>query len=300
MTAPMSAEEKFFADLATSLQDLTERQASFKSILYGNSGVGKTVLSLQIAQHITPEEKWILYIDSGEGWVSLNNHPALKSRVKRWTDVRLSMLEKIAVGIQNQVAPFDTVGTVVIDEHSTIYDNDLRAVTKSKAARENGKDPDTPTWPDMNTAKNRTVDLLAKYIRLDDVNVILIAHERSDKDNLQREVISPSYQPKVGKNLREIVHLVGHLTADEQTSENGEVAYVRQVQVHPTTRIVAKTRVGGFHTTRVSPRQLVVGIKEWLGGERETTPDEEVKKTSEETAVETTDEAEPGLIDELI
>jgi ABC-type phosphonate transport system ATPase subunit len=54
-----------------------------KILLYGQSGVGKTVEAMELAQRCTPDDKRILYIDTGEGWVSLLNHPQLMRRTTR-------------------------------------------------------------------------------------------------------------------------------------------------------------------------------------------------------------------------
>lgn len=297
----MTAEEKFFFDLEEKLQDLVERKASFKGIIYGPSGVGKTVLSLQIAQSVVPADKWILYIDSAEGWVSLNNHPRLKNRVMRWTDTRISQLDALVTAITSRAGKFASVGAVIIDEHSSIYDSDLAAITRANAAREQGKDPDTPKWPDMNTAKNRTMNLMGRFIKLEDVHVILLAHDRRDEDNLKRQVISPSYMPKTGKDMRGIVHFVGYMTADEETREDGGINYRREIQVHPTNRVVAKTRIGGFSSIRISPKELVTGIQEWLGGKRETIDKQEVVQEPETSTAENTDEvSNDEIVEELL
>lgn len=289
----------FMEVLEEQLQDLEGKNASFKAILYGTSGVGKTVASLQIAQYLTDPEKIILYIDSGEGWVSTQNHPSLQKRVKRWTDVRVPVLEKIAEGIENKQGSLAKVGCVIFDEHSSITDEDLMKITRKRAEVDKTKDPDDPKWPDMSTAKNRTVSYTNKFIKLENVHIILIAHERKDEDNLKRQVFGPSYMPATSKALREKVHLVGRLTADEVNTEEGATEYIREVQVWPTKQAQAKTRIGGFNSIRVSVKDLVVAVKEWLSGTRESLEQQEIKPDPEEENVhvaEATDELQEEVV----
>lgn len=298
MSEGKSKEESFLEELANKLQSLEQNNASLKAIIYGSMGVGKTVAVMQIAQTLTPKGKGILYIDSAEGWVSLQNHPELKKRVKRWTDTEISTLKKIAYGIKYSISPWDKFGTIIIDEHSSITDEDLANITKQRAVVDKSKDPDDPKWPDMSTAKNRTLDYTGKFIKLDNVNVLMVAHERIDEDNLKRKVTSPSYMPATGKALYGLVHLVGRMTADESPSENSEkVDYTREVQVHPTNRNLCKTRIGGFSSIRVSVPELIRATKEWLQGEREVQETQEIKKDPKEN-VQTADELSDELLGE--
>ena len=111
-----SAEQAWLNSLMDRMTDLNTARACLNLLLYGDSGVGKTVASVQIAQHLTPKEKNILYIDSGEGWVSLQNHPKLLSRVHRMTLSKSGQLEDIANAIQKKMGFFGTVGAVIVDE----------------------------------------------------------------------------------------------------------------------------------------------------------------------------------------
>lgn len=282
MTSPQSL-EKFLESLEESLQDLEGKNASLKAIIYGSQGVGKTVAALQIAQLLTPQDKIILYIDSAEGWTSLQNFPPLKKRVKRLTDSRVSTLNAVSNAIKAKQGIFGQVGAVIIDEHTSVFDNDLNAVTRSRAAASPGeKDPDTPSWPDRNTAKNRAISSVGELVRMEDVHLILLGHERSDKDHLERPVKSPAYTPAAVDALCGLVHVVAHMTADERSGNDGAALYERALQVHPTALTIAKTRIGGM-PLRVTVKDLIQYATEWLSGERDTAPiQQEPPQTQEE------------------
>ena len=290
-----SNEKRYVKDLMARMASMDQAQASLKLLLYGDSGVGKTVEAMHIAQAITPAQKVILYIDSAEGWVSLNNFPVLKRRTQRMTLTRSSMIEDIGNAISERAGIFGQVGCIVIDEHSSIADYDLLAVAKSRAgADSSSKDPDQPTQPDMGVTTNRIFKFTSGIIALPDVHVILVTHERIDKDNLGKTRTAPSYMPVLSKRMRELVHIVGRMTADIIVDREGKQSYKRQIQVQPTLKIVAKTRVGGL-PVQVTANELITATKEWLGGSRPTqetqvlAKDEGVEVIAEIIADEVTD-----------
>jgi hypothetical protein len=226
-------------------------------------------MGMLLAQRITPDHKTILYVDSAEGWVSLENHPQLKKRTLFMPYTNFRAFEAIANAHIADKAPWGNVGCIVLDEASSMATSDLDAVVRQKASENAGKDPDTPTQPDYNTSTNRVRKYLGELIKLQDVHVILISHVRKDKDNMSRETIGPNFLPKLSIHLRGTQHLVAYMSGDEMTNEEGGTRYVRTFQVHPTTRIIAKTRIGGLEPV-VTANDLIKKVKEWLDGKEET------------------------------
>lgn len=263
-----SNQKAFLNQLHNSLETLDQKHTSFKGMIYGDSGVGKTVSSMALTQAITPSDKSILYIDSAEGWVSLDNHKSLKVRTNYVKFQQFEIFEALAAAIRDGIKPWDTIGTVVLDEHSSMAIDDLDEVVLFRSKTNAGKDPDTPVMPDYNTNTNRTRKYLADLIQLPHFNVILTAHQRSDKDNMQREKIGPNYLPKLSSTIRGMLHLVAYMTADIDKEEK---VVVRKFQCHPTTRIVAKTRIGGLPPV-TTLRELANVVNEWLLGDHPTEP----------------------------
>jgi hypothetical protein len=180
------------------------------------------------------------------------------------------MMEDIFNAIRAQEGVFANVGCVIIDEHSSIADYDLLAVAKSRAGADSSdKDPDQPTQPDMGVTTNRIFKFTSGLMSLSDVHVILVAHQRIDKDNLGKVRTAPSYMPMLNSRMRGLAHIVGYMTADVVTDREGKITYKRSIQVQPTTKIVAKTRIGGL-PVQVTPNELIKAAKEWLGGTRPT------------------------------
>jgi len=268
--APSTAQ--WLAMLEQNLEDLENYQhgRAFKALFYGASGVGKTVQAIAIAQAITSHNKTILYLDSGNGWVSLDNHPELKTRVNRIQIGLITTLEGVANLIQRKAGSFGTVGCVIVDEYSTIVDNDLSMIVSERAKKDDNKDPDTATQPDYNTSKSRGVKYANQLFLLGDVHVILVAHERQDKDSRNILTISPLFNPKLGARLREAVHLVTYLSIKEVRREGDATKKdsKRVFQVHPSTTIVAKTRIGGLQP-EVDYDTLKARLVKWVGEKQE-------------------------------
>lgn len=253
------------------MESLTDSQPNFKGLIYGVSGVGKTVAAIQIAQEITPPDKTIQYIDTAQGWVSLMNHRELiTDRVKRMKYINLMQIEALVRAMKLGEEEFAQIGTVVFDESTSAADTALDEVLKYRASQDRAKDPDTPTQPDYNTTTNRVRKTFNELLTLEGVNVIFVAHARKDKDNRNVEVVSPSFLPKLGQKIKQPLHLIAHLSGNEIDQK-----YVRIFQVHPTRTIDAKCRIGGL-PPQVEYPLLITQLKGWLVGNVKTEQETEL------------------------
>lgn len=273
MAKPTPAE--LMQALLDSMQDLTDATANVKTMIYGESGVGKTVLAMDLAQHVTPDGKRILFLDTYEGWVSLLNHPNLKRRSARMKYQGLSQIDLLIQAMQADT-PFADIGTIVVDEVSSIAKKDLDNVLATRAAKDPSKDRDVATQPDMgaNTERMRRTfgDLLAM-----DINVILVSHIREDADaRTGVKTIRPGMMPKMSVTIREQLHDVVYMIADEVRDDEGQVTYLRSLQVLPTRSVVAKTRVGGLEL-HVSPANYITAVGEWMRGDRDSLDPETIE-----------------------
>lgn len=257
------------AALLAKRESLNEKHANAKILVYGESGVGKTVETMKIAQAITPKGKTIEFIDFLEGWVSLLNHEGLTERTSRQQFEGLSQLEYLGKAIIAKVPPFDKVGTVIVDELSAMSKSDLDVVLKSRAAKDASKDPSVPTQPDFYSNTERTRRSITTLLSAD-VNVLVVAHTREDKLNNGRVMTRPAFMPAFSELFRQMMHLVTCLSATEFTDpEDGSTDFRRTFQVHPTQSVSAKTRIGGL-PVNVTSDVLIAAIIEWMKGKRPT------------------------------
>jgi hypothetical protein len=270
---PEGIDPRYLASLIELRQDLSELHPYFKACVYGDSGFGKTVWAMKLAQAITPPDKTIEFVDHMEGWVSLANHEGLRNRAHRQQYTGFSQVEFLALCIEKGVAPFDTVGTVILDEFSSMTYNDLDILVKAQRK-------DTPEWPEYYAGQERARRCLEKLLKLN-INVIAVAHIREDRLSSGTIVTRPKFVPGFNEIFRQMMHLVTHLTAEEFTMDDGTQDYRRSFQVHPTKRVNAKTRVGHLRPI-VDGDFLIEAIQEWMMGERESNVTDVIVKDNDD------------------
>lgn len=262
--------------MASALEDLKARMLGFDDIatdlrmmIYGDSGQGKTIFAMQMAQAITPAGRGILFLDARNGWVSLSNpeHETLRARTKRLRVYDLRELSGIAEWIRDGVDIFGFISTVVIDEASTFASDDLAHVYNKNRGIPDGAIPeDVPEYKDYKQALARYRAILDLYESIDGLSIIQVSHQREDKieDKIK---LSPKFNPELGKSVRESQHVVAYLTSKLVTRVNdveNEAQFERTLQVHPSPLVVAKSRIGGL-PARVSPEYLIDATVDWLG-----------------------------------
>jgi Cdc6-like AAA superfamily ATPase len=244
------------------MEDLSAAHPSFKALIYGLSGVGKTVGAVSMAQEITSSYKKILYLDTAEGWVSLQNHPELKERVVRMRYINLNQVDALVKALREKQDEFAEYKTVIWDEATSAADKALDDIVAFRASMDPSKSTDMPTQPDYGAVTNVFRKSLTELLAVLDLNVILVGHTRLDKDDRNVEVTKPNFLPKLGQKVKQPLHLIANLSGNEID----EKTYRRIYQVHPTRRIDAKTRIGGLDP-QVSYEELISKIKGWMGGD---------------------------------
>lgn len=246
-------------------------------LLYGDSGSGKSVLSMRIAQRITPPGQSIVYVDTSEGWVSLKNHPpALRDRTILVEYQGYSQLETLVEGIawakqhpgqQDVMKRWENVGCVLIDEFSVAIRNDLNFMTKARAESpegvKEGKDPYAPMWPDMRHSTHKTSTIERALLGLN-LHTIFTCHERIDKDKNGVTKTTMSLMRETREYVKEPLHLVGRVSADivPGATDTGNL-YRRSVQCHPSKTVDAKSRIGNLQISE-SFNSLIDKLGNWL------------------------------------
>lgn len=257
--ATRKSPQELLADLNSSITDLDDLKTMGKFLLYGVSGVGKTVEAQQLAQLVTPEDKQILYVDTGEGWVSLKNHPQLKRRTKRMTYQGLAQIELLVDAIKAKVTGYDNYGTLVFDEFSTSAKQFLHVVLDANSVESLTEAPEFKHWGILSRNIERT---LWKLLELKEThNLIFIAHERvAVNKGISQQ--APAFMASIEASVKENMHVVARMTA-EVTNKEGAPQYVRKLQVHPTKLVVAKSRIGKLDIL-VTPDAFNRRLVEWL------------------------------------
>lgn len=250
--------------LEADIFDFKKKVAPFYGLLYGWPGSGKTVMAMQIAQALTPIEKSIILIDASTGWVTLYNHPELQDRANGVTFKNFEQIRQYAAALGAGAGTFRNVGTVVFDELSVITASILNSVAETReASATNRLEPGALDQRDYGITQNMLRRLLFDFTKVPGLHIIATAHERRDKLNKEAVKFSPAFPPGAwGLDIARLFHIVGRTTAEIYIQPGKPDSYIRQVQVHGTNTVEAKSRVGGLKP-RVSPPELIKRIKEW-------------------------------------
>lgn len=272
----MPTKAELLQELLNSMKDpLAEETQNVTGIIYGDNGGGKTVTAVKLAQAIVgfhggnkndPANPDIIFVDAVNAWRSLKNHRNILQGVKRIPYAGKEQLETIVEAIQWRPDGFKNAKVIILDEMSSMTDRDGDTVLAARSRADASKDPDVLTQPDMGATTERMRRVVINLLR-QDISIIFVAHMREDEDKAKGyKIIRPRFMPKFSGTIREGLDFVAFMSAVEDGREGETIKYRRQLQVHPTKTIVAKTRVGGLNLTE-SPDSFVSGVIKWLKGD---------------------------------
>ena len=273
-----TANEQLEALLNSMGDPLADKSQNVTGIIYGDNGGGKTITAIKLAKAIleanrrTPED-YVLFIDAVNAWRSLKNHPELHGGIirapyegKSQLDILNVALDAVAAGGKNPLLEkFKRIRVVILDEASSMTDQDGDVVLAAGAAKDDDKDPDILTQPDMGKTTERMRRTITKLLK-QDISVIMVCHQRQDEDKaVGYKVTRPRFMPKFSGTVREGLDFVAHMSAAPEHKE-GSIGYARKLQCNPTKTVVAKTRVGGLGLY-VTPDVFVPTVVKWMKGE---------------------------------
>lgn len=256
-------------DMANPVVDLTQHVTG---IIYGESGGGKTILALELAQRIRKMYGGkILFVDAVNAWRSVKNHPSLQEGLVRVPYKGKEQLDTIASALEYRPEGFEDITVVILDEMSSMTDKDGDVVLKARSAADSNKDPDVLTQPDMGATTERMRRTVGNLLKQTNVSIIFVSHQRDDEDkNVGYKKIRPRFMPKFSGTIREALDFVVYMAAEPRGSGES-TTYSRTIQAHPTRTVVAKTRVGGLRVIN-SPEVFIDAVEKWL---REDRPQED-------------------------
>lgn len=269
MTKPVAK----LANIMKRMADLDHQEVEkeFIGLFYGSHGVGKTSAAQALAQKLRGDGK-VLFLDSADGWVSLDNIPALKRNTTLLQVSDPRELMSIANALKTRAKGFEEFSVVVLDEVSSWFTDVLHSYV-----REVTNTPDDQDLPEIEGSMYAApqaafLNLIKTFHKTTGLHVIMVAHEqdRAIKGEKGASKITPSLSPKLMAGLAQISHIVARFEARKDPKANG--GYRREAQVLPTRYVEAKTRINGFDV-KVDAVAMVKRISEWVTDSRSMAED---------------------------
>ena len=222
--------------------DITAQDEYLKILIYGDPGVGKTVFTAT-----APD--WLM-VNIEKGGKVLKNHRELIGENCQGLEYKsIYQLEQLLKYLKADAEPLRKFKTVVIDSFSELQKRDLDEIVAIEAAKDASRNKFLPIGPDYNI-NTEHMRVIASNLRDLDRHVIVTCHVKEEKDGDTGAILRrPNLTPKLAGTLAGIFDLVGYYAR----SVGPDGAEVRTLQVQPTARVVAKTRIGGLPAVLENP-----------------------------------------------
>lgn len=221
------------------IQPLTERQDFLNVLVYGESGVGKTVFA-------STAPRPILWLESEGGTHSIGDKKGIDVvRVEGLTDYRQVL--------QHLTANQDAYKSVVIDSFSETQAAILKDIMRAAVKADPGRDEFAPLFSEWGRLTGIMREIARAYRDLP-MNTVITALTREDKDDLTGRIkVGPRLSPALSGELPGFMDAVVYLytttlkkgEVDEkgvEVAEKGEPTIVRNGLLKPTGKYAAKLR----------------------------------------------------------
>jgi hypothetical protein len=320
---PDAPEPFSVVDLLKSMSSLEDKtRPAFVGGFFGDPGTRKTTRTMEVAQAITPQDKKILYIYTGQGWSTLQNFPELKRRVTAMPYIRREQLETLFATLMNPAMKEKlNFGAIVFDEINRMQDMDTDKLTQHRAHLVNSaprkakdkfgqdvyKDPWTPEWPEYNTTKVKMIGLINDALTLEDMHFFFVCHTRFQKGT---GMIEPDFPEKTGAAFISMVHSL-YYCKKVDVMEGGKLVTKYPIELDGTAQTVSKNRIGGLPNEVSSTKEIVDAYNKWGNVEKASvgtgiateepikTTVESPKPTGTEESVSATAEIESSSVDPI-
>lgn len=220
-----------------SAKTVAESEPYVRALVYGDPGTGKTVFAAKFPKPFI--------IDVENGTSSLRNHDEL-SGVKVHNLGKFDEMQEIFNDFRSGGGmEFETV---VIDSLSALQQKHLAEVIE----RDKSRDSKVPTLLDY---KANTAVMQRLLIAFRDLpkNLVITAHSTFDKDdNDGRMYIRPDVTPRLSQTVVGLLDVIGWMHTGE-----GEKEGKQYLQIRPSRKVVAKTRIGGLEPIIEAPDPTV-------------------------------------------
>lgn len=214
------------------IERLAERDKHIKMLVYGESGVGKTVLA-------SSAPRPILWIESEGGTNSIADPEGIDV-------IRVQSLETYREALRFlRSDEGKKYQTVVLDSFTETQASVLKEIMVAVSERDENRDEFTPQFQDY----QRLVGVMREIVRgFRDLpmHVVFTALTREDKDDMTgRVTVRPRLSPAVANEIPGFMDVVGYLYMSTEKNgevEDGPMEIHRNILLVPTGKYLAKVR----------------------------------------------------------
>jgi ABC-type dipeptide/oligopeptide/nickel transport system ATPase component len=232
------------------------------AVLYGDSGVGKTVLTQAIAQALRARAGGrILFCDSSDGWVTLDDFPSLKANTSYLSVPDFRDLPAIGEALMTRKKGFEDFTVAVLDEGSSWFMDMLHAWVREAEGLSAGEPLPEIEGKHYGPPTHALLNTISYFHKTPGLHVIMTSHEQERGRTEQSATVGPSLSPQFLKGVNQRVHLMARVEA--ALKQGG---YVRTVQTQPSRRVRAKSRISTLDVVEAY-EDVPEKIAEWVFGE---------------------------------
>lgn len=216
--------------ISDEIQSVVDNPGPWMIWLYGDYGVGKTVLAAQFPG--------VLMLDTEGSRRSLLNHPDLVN-IKFLPIENFTKFKKVVDElILNNTEAIQAVETVVLDTTSTLQVKDLNDQMKLVGQKQ-GRNPDLPSQNEYNINNTRIRKSILELKERSGKNVVLVSHIKEVQDDQGTTIlIRPGNSPSLSDSIAILCDGIFYLSS--KTDSKGETT--RLLKCMPGPKIRAKNR----------------------------------------------------------
>lgn len=212
-------------------EDLAEREDTANILVYGESGVGKTVFA-------STAPRPMLWLESEGGTMSIADRTGIKT-------VKVTGLETYRQVLYYLMTQEHDFKTVVLDSISDTSATLLREIMKGVTAEDDERDEFSPEWGEWGKLTGVMREIIRGYRDLP-MNVVFTALTREDTDKLTGKVkvrprLTPTLADEIPAFMDGVVFMYATTNKGAEVSEE-EAEVTRYGLLKPTGKYVAKVR----------------------------------------------------------
>lgn len=208
-------------------------------LIYGPAGAGKTYLAGTAQDH--PETSPVLFLDIEGGTTTL----------RKRKDIDVVRIDNTArLNEVYEMVAMDTEGsyrTVVLDSLTELHSVIMGNVMKQRLEKRPDLAGEPPGMKEWGLAGDKLKTVVRAFRDLP-LNTIIIALDKTDKDENGKVSIAPALPGQLSMNIPGFLDIVGYMTANDEEDE-----IVRRLQTQKTRKVIAKDRTGVLAPVIESP-----------------------------------------------